>query len=57
MKTLSKQGNLKRWVADVAYASTPKSKRAKKLRAEADRHDKDAMQRKKNQRHHLNSIR
>jgi len=55
MKNGSKRGDTIRWVSDIAYRG--KGKRAKKLLAEADRHDKDAMSKKKAQRKHLQQLR
>ena len=52
MKNRSKRGDTKRWIADIVYGDK-KGKRSKTLRAEADRHDKDAMNKKKAQRAHL----
>lgn len=55
MKTGSKRGDTNRWLSDIVYRG--KGKRAKKLLADADRHDKNSMAKKKLQRRHLQNIR
>lgn len=55
MKTKSKRGDTNRWLSDIVYSG--KGKRAKKLIADADRHDKNAMSKKKAQRKYLLRIR
>ena len=55
MKTKTKRSKSLRFVEEIMYKG--KGKRSKELVSQAERLEKDAMMRKKNQRRHLKSIR